>query len=327
MEPISTHQLMEGIRSGNRMMLGRAITLIESTRTDHQAQAQELIQQLLPYTGKAVRIGITGVPGVGKSTFIEAFGMYLISLGRKPAILAIDPSSRHTKGSILGDKTRMQHLSTAPEAFIRPSPSAGALGGVAGKTRETILLCESAGFDTVIVETVGVGQSETQVGEMVDFFLLLMLAGAGDELQGMKRGIMEMADVLIINKADGNNVAAAQQAAVEYKNALHLFPPTAGGWIPKVETCSALNGQGVAKIWQLIEQYATQMQGNGFWLQKRQQQELYWFKEHTSQLLQERLHRNIHYQEQLKSLQAQVEAGLLNAYAAAWRFVQTVANQ
>lgn len=318
-------QLAEGVLSQDRMMLGRAITLVESTKPEHREQAQELIQALLPHTGKATRIGITGVPGVGKSTFIEAFGLHLIKLGHKPAILAIDPSSRLNKGSILGDKTRMQHLSVAPEAFIRPSPSGGALGGVAGKTRETILICEAAGFDTVIIETVGVGQSETQVGEMVDFFLLLMLAGAGDELQGMKRGIMEMADALIINKADGDNVANAKRAAAEYKNALHLFPANSNGWLPKVATCSATEHKGINEVWQIITDYVAQMQGNGHWVQKRQQQELYWFEEHLTQLMKERLHSNQLYLQHLKQLEQQVAKGTINAYTAAWQLVNTLA--
>lgn len=327
MQPTPTiQQLSAGIRKGDRTMLGRAITLVESTRPEHQAKAQELIQSLLPYTGHAIRVGITGVPGAGKSTFIDAFGMHLIGLGRKPAILAIDPSSKLTKGSILGDKTRMQRLSVAPEAFVRPSPSAGALGGVAGKTRETILICEAAGFDTVIVETVGVGQSETQVSEMVDFFLLLMLAGAGDELQGMKRGIMEMADALVINKADGDNIAAAKRAAAEYKNALHLFPPSNSSWVPKVATCSSITGNGVDDVWQTIENYAQQMQGNGHWLQKRQAQEMFWFQEHLNQLLKERLYRNTEHQAQLKTLEVQVSRGTINAYSAAWQFVDGLAK-
>lgn len=322
----SIKELETGIRNGDRTMLGRAITLVESTKPEHQAQAQALINNIAPFTGNAIRVGITGVPGAGKSTFIDAFGMHLIELGRKPAILAIDPSSKLTKGSILGDKTRMQRLSIAPEAFIRPSPSAGALGGVAGKTRETVLICEAAGFDTIIIETVGVGQSETQVSEMVDFFLLLMLAGAGDELQGMKRGIMEMADALVINKADGNNVAAAKRAAGDYKNALHLFPPSNSSWLPKVTTCSSLTGEGVADIWQTISQYAAQMQGNGYWQQKRKQQELFWFQEHLNQLLKERLFRNNQYHTQLQKLEGQVANGTVNAFVAAWQFVDGLAK-
>jgi len=322
----SIKELETGIRNGDRTMLGRAITLVESTKPEHQAQAQALINNIAPFTGNAIRVGITGVPGAGKSTFIDAFGMQLIELGRKPAILAIDPSSKLSKGSILGDKTRMQRLSIAPEAFIRPSPSAGALGGVAGKTRETVLICEAAGFDTIIIETVGVGQSETQVSEMVDFFLLLMLSGAGDELQGMKRGIMEMADALVINKADGNNVAAAKRAAGDYKNALHLFPPSNSSWLPKVTTCSSLTGEGVADIWQTISQYAAQMQGNGYWQQKRKQQELFWFQEHLNQLLKERLFRNNQYHTQLQKLEGQVANGTVNAFVAAWQFVDGLAK-
>lgn len=325
MQPKPTiEQLANGVRKGDRTMLGRAITLIESTKPEHAAEAQELIQKLLPHTGNATRIGITGVPGVGKSTFIEALGMHLIQKGHTPAVLAIDPSSRLTKGSILGDKTRMQQLSLAPQAFIRPSPSSGALGGVAGKTRETILICEAAGFDTIIIETVGVGQSETQVSEMVDFFLLLMLAGAGDELQGMKRGIMEMADALVINKADGDNIAAAKRAAAEYKNAMHLFPPSNNTWVPKVTTCSALNHDGVMEVWEMISDFAKQMQGNGHWLQKRKQQELFWFEEHLTQLMKERLHNNQQYQQHLNMLKQQVGQGTLNAYAAAWQLVSTL---
>lgn len=325
MQPkLTIEQLANGVRKGDRTMLGRAITLIESTKPEHAAEAQELIQKLLPHTGNATRIGITGVPGVGKSTFIEALGMHLIDKGHTPAVLAIDPSSRLTKGSILGDKTRMQQLSVAPQAFIRPSPSSGALGGVAGKTRETILICEAAGFDTIIIETVGVGQSETQVSEMVDFFLLLMLAGAGDELQGMKRGIMEMADALVINKADGDNIAAAKRAAAEYKNAMHLFPPSNNTWVPKVTTCSALNHDGVMEVWEMISDFAKQMQGNGHWLQKRKQQELFWFEEHLTQLMKERLHNNQQYQQHLNMLKQQVGQGTLNAYAAAWQLVSTL---
>jgi len=232
---LTVGQYFEGILQGNRTILSRAVTLIESNKPDHQRMAQEIIGRCLPYSGKSVRIGITGVPGAGKSTFIESFGTYLTALGKRLAVLAIDPSSEKTKGSILGDKTRMEELSTDPNAYIRPSPSSGSLGGVARKTRETILLCEAAGFDTILIETVGVGQSETTVHSMVDFFLLLQIAGAGDELQGIKRGIMEMADTIVINKADGDNVLRAKTAATLYRNALHLFPPTLSGWVPKVK--------------------------------------------------------------------------------------------
>ncbi|HSH50986.1 MAG TPA: methylmalonyl Co-A mutase-associated GTPase MeaB, partial [Bacteroidales bacterium] len=241
----SVQEYVDGIINGNRTILGQAITLIESSLPDHHQIAQEIIEKCLPYAGNSIRIGITGVPGVGKSTFIESMGKYITSKGNKLAVLAIDPSSERSKGSILGDKTRMEELATDTNAFIRPSPSAGSLGGVARKTRETIVLCEAAGFNTIFIETVGVGQSETAVHSMVDFFLLLMLAGAGDELQGIKRGIMEMADAIVINKADGGNIQKAELAKNQYQNALHLYPPAPSGWIPKVLTCSSLVKTGI----------------------------------------------------------------------------------
>ncbi len=252
-ELLSADEYIKGILAGNRTLLSKAITLVESSLPKHQEIAQQIIEQCIQYAGKSIRLGITGVPGVGKSTFIESLGIYLTGQGHQLAVLAIDPSSEKTKGSILGDKTRMEKLSVDKNAFIRPSPSAGSLGGVARKTKEIIILCEAAGFDTIIVETVGVGQSETAVHSMVDFFLLLMLAGAGDELQGIKRGIMEMADALVINKADGDNVKKAKLAQLEYKNALHLFPPSESGWIPTVNTCSSLNNKGIEEVWKVIE--------------------------------------------------------------------------
>lgn len=269
---LPSEEYFRGIVQGNRILLSQAITLIESVHPSHQALAQEVIEKCLPFSGKSVRIGITGVPGVGKSTFIEALGKHVTTLGHKLAVLAIDPSSSRTKGSILGDKTRMEELSTDENAFIRPSPSAGSLGGVARKTRESIILCEAAGFDVIFVETVGVGQSETAVYSMVDFFLLLMLAGAGDELQGIKRGIMEMADSIFINKADGDNVVKANQARVEYKNALHLFPPAPSGWVPTVGTCSARTKESIDLVWQTIQQYVAFARENGYFAEKRQDQ-------------------------------------------------------
>lgn len=266
---LSKEKYFAGIRSGNRAILGQAITLVESTLNTDQALAQELLADCLPFAGNAIRIGITGVPGVGKSTFIEVFGKYLTSQGHKVAVLAIDPSSQRSKGSILGDKTRMEALAVDPNAFIRPSPAAGSLGGVARKTQETLILCEAAGFDVVIVETVGVGQSETAVHNMVDFFLLLMLPGAGDELQGIKRGIMEMADALLINKADGDQMDLATQAKAQYQHALHLFPPTDSGWVPVVGTCSAQTGNGIAEVWLLLNKYIDLVQANGYFVQKR----------------------------------------------------------
>lgn len=263
---------VKGILAHDRVILSQAITLVESTNPEHYDKAQAVIEQCLPHAGKSVRIGITGVPGVGKSTFIEAFGLHLTKLGHKVAVLAIDPSSERSKGSILGDKTRMEHLSVEPNAFIRPSPSGLTLGGVARKTRETTILCEAAGFDIILVETVGVGQSETIVKSMVDFFLLLMLAGAGDELQGIKRGIMEMADALIINKADGDNLKMATAAKAQYRSALKLFPPNENGWEPTVDTCSALTHEGIENAWLTICQFTNLTQSNNYFYKQRDEQ-------------------------------------------------------
>lgn len=267
-------ELVTGIREANRMMLSRAITLIESAKDDHQKQAQEVIAACLPFSGNSIRVGITGVPGVGKSTFIEALGSMLTAIGHKVAVLAIDPSSQRSKGSILGDKTRMEKLSVNPDAFIRPSPSAGTLGGVSQKTRESIVLCEAAGFDIILVETVGVGQSETVAKSMVDFFLLLQLAGAGDELQGIKRGIMEMADAIFINKADGDNKTKAMAATVEYKNALHLFPPSESGWTPVVGVCSSHTNEGIEEVWQTVKSFIGLVRANGYFYENRRQQDV-----------------------------------------------------
>ena len=270
---LSADDYVDGILRGNLTILSQAITLVESNLTDHYDLAQEVVERCLPASSRSVRIGITGVPGAGKSTFIETFGTMLTRhYGRRLAVLAIDPSSQQSGGSIMGDKTRMEELSTDPDAFIRPSPSAGTLGGVARKTRESIILCEAAGFDTILVETVGVGQSETAAHSMVDFFLVLMLAGAGDELQGIKRGIMEMADTIVITKADGNNIQKAEMARVEYKNALHLFPPAPSKWTPRVMTCSSLERTGIADIWEAIRDYVSVTKSNGwFWDRRREQ--------------------------------------------------------
>ncbi len=270
----------EGIQNKNLTILSKAITLLESTKIEHQQIAEELIELCLPLSGKSLRIGVTGVPGVGKSTFIEAFGKYLIEkAAKKIAVLAVDPSSSKNKGSILGDKTRMNFLSTNEHAFVRPSPSAGTLGGVAKATRESIILCEAFGFDTIIIETVGVGQSETEVHSMVDFFLLLMLAGAGDELQGIKRGIMEMADTIVINKTDIENKDRVKLAQQHYKNALHLFPANKNGWIPKVESCSSTDKIGISAIWDIITAYQQQTYTNGWFDEKRKQQAKFWLTE------------------------------------------------
>ncbi len=267
---------ISGILSGNRTLLSQAITLIESQRPDHAEIAQEILTGCLNRSGKAIRIGITGVPGVGKSSFIEVLGQHLTRAGKRIAVLAIDPSSERSKGSILGDKTRMENLSNHPGAFIRPSPSAGTLGGVARKTRETMILCEAAGYDVIFIETVGVGQSETAVHSMVDFFLLLMLAGAGDELQGIKRGIMEMADAIAITKADGDNVRASELASMEYRNALHLFPPADSGWAPRVITLSARDNRGFDDLMALVEDYFTHVRSNGFLEKRRAEQSRQW---------------------------------------------------
>jgi LAO/AO transport system kinase len=266
---LSAEEYVAGITGGNRTILSRAITLVESALPQHKQLAQDIIRLCLPHTGKSLRIGITGVPGVGKSTFIETFGTYLTTKGNKVAVLAIDPSSQRSGGSILGDKTRMEHLSNDPNAFIRPSPSAGSLGGVARKTQETLLLCEAAGFNILIIETVGVGQSETAVHGMVDFFLLMMLAGAGDELQGIKRGIMEMADAIVINKADGDNIQKAKLARVEYANALHLFSPPESGWIPTVDTISSRTGDGIDRVWENIQEYRAKTTASGHFDSRR----------------------------------------------------------
>jgi LAO/AO transport system kinase len=272
----STDELINAILVGDITALSRAITLIESKNPEHLQKANEVIKKCLPHANKSVRIGITGVPGVGKSTFIESFGKHLTKRGKKVAVLAVDPSSTITKGSILGDKTRMEDLVKDKNAFIRPSPSGDSLGGVARKTRETIILCEAAGFDTIIIETVGVGQSETAVHSMVDFFLLLKLAGAGDELQGMKRGIIEMADAIAINKADGDNLNKANLAKIEFKRALHLYPEKESEWQPKVVLCSAIEKTGIDEIYNLIKEYIDLTKKNNFFQQKRQDQNKFW---------------------------------------------------
>lgn len=270
----SLDKLLNGIIVGDRVMLSRAITLIESSKAEHQEMAQKLIEKCLPMSGNSIRIGITGVPGAGKSTLIETFGNYLTDLGKKVAVLAIDPSSQISKGSILGDKTRMEKLSANPAAFIRPSPSEGTLGGVARKTRESMILCEAAGFDIIIIETVGVGQSETAARSMVDFFLLLQIAGAGDELQGIKRGIMEMADAIFVNKAEGDNLKLAKIAAMEIKNALHLMPKSQSGWTTEVGLCSAIEKTGISDIWKTVLDYVNFSKNNGYFMKTRHTQEV-----------------------------------------------------
>jgi LAO/AO transport system kinase len=281
----TSKELIEGILNGNITALSRAITLVESTNVSHLDSANDVVNACLPYANKSIRIGITGVPGVGKSTFIEAFGKYLTSLGKKVAVLAVDPSSTISHGSILGDKTRMEELVKDKNAFIRPSASGETLGGVARKTRETITLCEAYGFDTIIIETVGVGQSETAVHSMVDFFLLLKIAGAGDELQGIKRGIMEMADAIVINKSDGDNVRKSNLAKIEFGRALHFFPAKRSGWIPTATTCSAITREGIPEVWETINQFVTQTKSTTFFFEKRKDQNQYWMLETINEQL------------------------------------------
>lgn len=283
----SAKDLVAGIFKGNITDLSRAITLIESKNPKHLEKANTIIKACLPKANNSIRIGITGVPGVGKSTFIESFGLHLTSLGKKVAVLAVDPSSSLTKGSILGDKTRMEDLVKNANAFIRPSASGDSLGGVARKTREAIILCEAAGFDTIIIETVGVGQSETAVHSMVDFFLLLKLAGAGDELQGIKRGIIEMADAIVINKADGDNIKRAKLAKVEFNRALHLYPLKSSNWTPKVSICSAIENKGVNEVWEMILEYTSLTKGNSFFDEKRNEQNKFWLIQTIEEQLQQ----------------------------------------
>lgn len=296
----SPQELIAGILQHDQTALSRAITIIESTAPKHQQQAKEIIEQCLPHANNSIRIGITGVPGVGKSTFIESFGKHLISKGKKVAVLTVDPSSSISKGSILGDKTRMEDLVKENNAFIRPSASGDTLGGVARKTRETIILCEAAGFDVILIETVGVGQSETAVHSMTDFFLLLKLAGAGDELQGIKRGIMEMADSIIINKADGENIKAAKLAKTEFNRALHLYPEKESGWAPKTMLCSALKNEGIAEIGETISKYFELVKANGYFQHKRKEQNKFWLMQTIESRLKSEFYSNTSVKKELE---------------------------
>lgn len=285
-------QLATKLLDRDKTALSRGITLVESNQKEHQAIAEKLIEECLPHAHKSIRIGITGVPGVGKSTFIEAFGSFLIQKGKKVAVLAVDPSSSVSHGSIMGDKTRMENLVTEEDAFIRPSPSGDSLGGVARKTRESIILCEAAGFDVILIETVGVGQSETTVHSMTDFFLLLKLAGAGDELQGIKRGIIEMADAIVINKADGDNMKAARDARLEFKRALHLYPPKASEWQPKVSLCSALEETGIHEVWEMILEYKSLVDENNYFEDNRHNQNKFWLLQTINEHLKNRFYQD-----------------------------------
>lgn len=318
----SVDEYVEGILRGDISILSQAVTLVESSLPEHQEIAQKVIEKCLPHAGNATRLGITGVPGAGKSTFIEALGMHLVRQGRKLAVLAIDPSSERSKGSILGDKTRMEELSVAKNAFIRPSPSAGSLGGVARKTRESIVLCEAAGFDTVFVETVGVGQSETAVHSMVDFFLLIQLAGTGDELQGIKRGIMEMADGIAINKCDGNNVDKANVARVQFKNALHLFPVPESGWIPDVVTCSAIENSGIDKVWEMVERYVHFCKTNGYFAHKRNSQSKYWMYESINEALRSNFYHNNEIKKLLTKYENRILSNEISSFVAAHELLE-----
>ncbi len=318
----TTKEFVNQILDGNIPFLSRAITLVESTNKKHQQQANEILEACLPYANKSIRIGITGVPGVGKSTFIESFGKHLTSLGKKVAVLAVDPSSSVNKGSILGDKTRMEELVTDKNAFIRPSPSGTSLGGVAQKTRESIILCEAAGFDTIVIETVGVGQSETAVHSMTDFFLLLKLAGAGDELQGIKRGIIEMADAIVINKADSGNEKNAKIAKVEFNRALHLYPPKDSGWQPKVLLASALHHKGVDDVYKMIDEYIVAVKNTNYFQHKRNEQNKYWLLETINQQLKNNFYNNSDIKKLLSNEFSKLENGKTTPFAAANRLLK-----
>ncbi len=317
MSPIDTDQYVEGVLAGNRRLLSKAITLIESALDIHKQEAREVVSRLLPHSGQAVRLGITGVPGVGKSTFIESLGMFLIRQGHKVAVLAVDPSSTRSGGSIMADKTRMEQLATQAEAYIRPSPSGGTLGGVARKTRETMIACEASGFDVMIVETVGVGQSETTVASMVDFFLVLMLAGAGDELQGIKKGVLELADAIAITKADGDNIDKAMKARQSYEYALHLLAPASPEWHPPVLTCSARTMEGVDRIWETVHKHRSIVAASGALTANRHQQALAWLQDLLDDGLRERFLRHPGIQAQLPHYQREVVDGRISPTAAA----------
>ncbi len=323
----TTAEYVEGILAGNITILSQAITLIESANVDHYAQAQEIIEACLPYSGNSIRIGITGVPGAGKSSFIEATGGMVTSLRHKLAVLAIDPSSERSGGSILGDKTRMESISASDKVFIRPSPSAGSLGGVARKSRETIVLCEAAGFDVIFIETVGVGQSETAVHSMVDMFMMLQISGAGDELQGIKRGIMEMADMMVITKADGENVMKANLAKTQYTGALHLFPMPESEWRPQVFTCSSLEKTGLEEVWKGVEEYIEHTKRNGYFLHNRQRQLKYWMYESINETLHKSFYNNEEVEAALPEYEKQVLESKISSFIAAKELLDKYFNR
>ncbi len=324
---ITTDEYVQGILDGNITILAQAITLIESNNPIHYAQAQEIIERCLPHAGRSVRIGITGVPGAGKSSFIEAVGNMVTSFNHKLAVLAIDPSSERSGGSILGDKTRMESICHNPNIFVRPSPSAGSLGGVARKTRETIVLCEAAGFDVIFIETVGVGQSETAVHSMVDMFMMLQISGAGDELQGIKRGIMEMADMMVITKADGENIKKAELAKAQYQGALRLFPLPESEWRPQVYTCSSLEGTGLEEVWQGVEQYLQHIELNGYFMANRNRQNKYWMYETINETLKSSFYCNPEIESRLAEVEQRVLDAKLSSFIAAKELLDIYFNE
>jgi len=319
---LTAQAYIEGVLKGDRVLLSRAITVIESNLESDKVLAKEIVQSILPHSGNSIRIGITGVPGVGKSTFIEAFGKYLITHGKRVAILSIDPSSQRSKGSILGDKTRMEELANMQEAYIRPSASGDTLGGVANKTGETMLLCEANGYDVVLIETVGVGQSETAVHGMTDFFLLLMLSGAGDELQGIKKGIMEMADMVVINKADGDNIRMSEMARLQYQNALHIFPQSESGWSPVVSTASAIKNIGISNVWDEIVKFKLQVDENGYFLKNRNHQQINWMYNNINEELKRLFYGSKNIASHLKTLEKQIISNKISPVKAAQQIIE-----
>jgi len=319
---LKTQEYIKGISKGDRVLLSRAITIIESNLENDKKLAKEIVQNILPKSGNSIRIGITGVPGVGKSTFIESFGKYLISLGHRVAVLSIDPSSQRSKGSILGDKTRMEDLANLEQAYIRPSASGDTLGGVANKTGETMLLCEAAGYDIILIETVGVGQSETAVHGMTDFFLLLMLSGAGDELQGIKKGIMEMADMVVINKADGDNVRMSEMAKLQYQNALHIFPLSESGWSPVVSTASAIKNKGIDVVWEKISEYKKLVSENGYFKKNRNYQQIEWMYNNINEELKRMFYNSSNIKTHLKKVESDIITSKISPVKAAQNVIE-----
>jgi len=318
---LTAQAYIDGVLAGDRVLLARAITIIESNLESDKLLAKEIVQAILPASGKSIRIGITGVPGVGKSTFIESFGKYLVAQGKKVAILSIDPSSQRSKGSILGDKTRMEELANMEDAFIRPSASGDTLGGVANKTGETMLLCEAGGYDIILIETVGVGQSETAVHAMTDFFLLLMLSGAGDELQGIKKGIMEMADMVVINKADGDNITMSEMAKLQYQNALHIFPLADSGWSPVVSTASAIKNIGIDNVWKEVQNYKNLVDENGYFVKNRSEQKISWMYSNVNEELKRLFYNSKLVKSELSTMETEVVSAKISPVKAAQRLI------